>query len=56
MSDPLIKGLLALGHKVSLAEQSSGVATIVKTRIPGQESPVYTGGADPRREGVALGD
>ncbi|MBM3369331.1 MAG: gamma-glutamyltransferase [Betaproteobacteria bacterium] len=56
MSDPLIKGLLALGHKVSLAEQSSGVATIVKTMIPGQGSPVYTGGADPRREGVALGD
>jgi gamma-glutamyltranspeptidase / glutathione hydrolase len=49
-NDPLIIGLRALGHTVSVAAQSSGVSTIIKT------STGLVGGADPRREGIALGD
>jgi gamma-glutamyltranspeptidase/glutathione hydrolase len=56
LNDPLLNGLRALGHTVSFAAQSSGVSTIVKTMMPGHTSPVYVGGADPRREGIALGD
>jgi len=61
-ADPLVSGLRALGHTVSTAAQSSGVATIV--RLPNASEPstpanpkrsVYVGGVDPRREGVALG-
>lgn len=51
--DPLVQGLRALGHDVSVAAQSSGIATIVRTP-PGQ-GPAWTGGADPRREGLVLG-
>jgi gamma-glutamyltranspeptidase/glutathione hydrolase len=50
--DPLVAGLRALGHAVSLDAQSSGVATIL--RRPGSRR--WQGGADPRREGLALGD
>jgi gamma-glutamyltranspeptidase/glutathione hydrolase len=53
--DALIAGLRALGHNVSTSAQSSGVATIVR-RIGSNGVPVYEGGADPRREGAALGD
>ena len=56
LNDPLLNGLRALGHTVSFSAQSSGVSTIVKTTRPGSTSPVYVGGADPRREGIALGD
>jgi gamma-glutamyltranspeptidase/glutathione hydrolase len=56
LNDPLLNGLRALGHTVSFAAQSSGVSTIVKTMSPSRGSPVYVGGADPRREGIALGD
>ncbi|NBU67040.1 MAG: gamma-glutamyltransferase [Betaproteobacteria bacterium] len=56
LNDPLLNGLRSLGHTVSFAAQSSGVSTIVKTTIPSRASPVYLGGADPRREGIALGD
>ena len=53
--DPLIAGLRALGHTVNTAQQSSGIATIVRRR--GADGvDVYDGGADPRREGVALGN
>jgi gamma-glutamyltranspeptidase/glutathione hydrolase len=48
--DQLVEGLRALGHQVSLADQSSGLAALVRT------SPGWIGGADPRREGLALGD
>ncbi|MED5815465.1 gamma-glutamyltransferase [Mycolicibacterium sp. 050232] len=48
--DQLVEGLRALGHQVSLAEQSSGLSALVRT------SPGWIGGADPRREGVVLGD
>ncbi|HSR97053.1 MAG TPA: gamma-glutamyltransferase family protein [Kofleriaceae bacterium] len=49
--DPLVRGLRALGHTVSTAHVASGIATIV--RAP---DGVLTGGADPRREGLVLGD
>ena len=48
--DPLVKGLRALGHQVDLADQSSGLSAIVRG------SPGWTGGADPRREGLVMGD
>ena len=50
-NDALVTGLRALGHTVSVNAQSSGISTIVKT-----SSGVLEGGADPRREGLALGD
>jgi len=48
--DPLVKGLRALGHQVDLADQSSGLSAIVRS------SPGWAGGADPRREGLVMGD
>ncbi len=56
LNDPLLVGLRNLGHTVSFAAQSSGVSTIIKTRVPNISTPVLVGGADPRREGIALGD
>jgi len=53
-NDPLIEGLRALGHVVNFGAQSSGVSTIIRTNVGGK--PVLTGGADPRREGIVLGD
>ena len=52
--DPLVAGLRALGHTVNTASQSSGVSTIVRGNASGQAA--LQGGADPRREGVVLGD
>ena len=52
--DPLVAGLRALGHTVNTASQSSGIGTIVRGTTDGQAA--LTGGADPRREGVVLGD
>lgn len=48
--DPLVEGLRKLGHQVDLADQSSGLSAIVRT------APGWTGGADPRREGLVMGD
>jgi len=48
--DPLVQGLRKLGHQVDLAGQSSGLSAIVRG------SPGWTGGADPRREGLVMGD
>ena len=56
LNDPLLAGLRSLGHTVSFAAQSSGVGTIIKTLPAGGATPVLVGGADPRREGIALGD
>jgi gamma-glutamyltranspeptidase/glutathione hydrolase len=53
-NDPLVQGLKALGHTVNLGAQSSGIGTIVRTQQNG--TPTWTGGADPRREGLVLGD
>ena len=52
--DPLVSGLRALGHTVSIAAQSSGTGTVVKTTTSGVAT--FAGGADPRREGLVLGD
>jgi gamma-glutamyltranspeptidase / glutathione hydrolase len=55
LNDPLLVGLRNLNHTVSFAAQSSGVSTIIKKQqLSGP--PVLVGGADPRREGIALGD
>jgi gamma-glutamyltranspeptidase / glutathione hydrolase len=48
--DPLVQGLRALGHQVSLADQSSGLSAITRS------SSKWTGGADPRRDGLVMGD
>jgi gamma-glutamyltranspeptidase/glutathione hydrolase len=48
--DPLVVGLRKLGHQVDLADQSSGLSAIVRG------SPGWIGGADPRREGLVMGD
>ena len=48
--DPLVQGLRALGHQVDLADQSSGLSAIAR------DDAGWVGGADPRREGLVLGD
>jgi gamma-glutamyltranspeptidase/glutathione hydrolase len=48
--DPLVQGLRKLGHHVDLTEVSSGLSAIVRA------SPGWSGGADPRREGLVMGD
>lgn len=48
--DPLVQGLRKLGHQVDLADQSSGLSAIVR------DSASWVGGADPRREGLVMGD
>ncbi|MBA3588708.1 gamma-glutamyltransferase family protein [Methylibium sp.] len=53
-NDPLVTGLRSLGHTVSVNQQSSGVGTVIVSEDDGE--PVLTGGADPRREGIVLGD
>ncbi|MBR8347777.1 gamma-glutamyltransferase family protein [Burkholderia ambifaria] len=53
-NDPLIAGLVALGHKVSTSAQASGVNTVMRVTVG--QSPALQGGTDPRREGVVLGD
>ena len=52
--DALVSGLRAIGHTVSVAAQSSGIGTVVKAQRSG--ATVLEGGADPRREGLTLGD
>ena len=54
LNDPLIVGLRALGHTVSTGAQSSGISTVIRRTTNG--TSVLTGGADPRREGIVLGD
>lgn len=54
LNDPLLAGLRTLGHTVSFAAQSSGVSTIIRGHNNGL--PALVGGADPRREGLVLGD
>lgn len=53
-TDPLVTGLVAMGHNVSVGAQSSGIGTII--RVPSGNGSVLQGGADPRREGIVLGD
>jgi gamma-glutamyltranspeptidase/glutathione hydrolase len=51
---PLRTALQAMGHQTNSNSQSSGIATIRRVEKDGQW--VLEGGADPRREGIALGD
>ncbi|MEU6586673.1 gamma-glutamyltransferase family protein [Nocardia sp. NPDC046763] len=48
--DTLVQRLRQLGHQVSVAPQSSGASALVR------DGQGWIGGADPRREGVVLGD
>ncbi|BBX02850.1 gamma-glutamyltransferase [Mycolicibacterium moriokaense] len=48
--DPLVTGLRELGHQVDLADQFSGLSAIIRTDTG------LIGGADPRREGLVMGD
>jgi gamma-glutamyltranspeptidase/glutathione hydrolase len=60
--DPLVQGLQELGHQVDVADQSSGLSAIVRDDSGGQErsdsgiGSGWVGGADPRREGLVMGD
>ncbi len=49
-----IEALNARGHKLRLGEQTSGLHGIQRIEVHGV--PLWYGGADPRREGVAQGD
>jgi gamma-glutamyltranspeptidase/glutathione hydrolase len=51
----LVEALKARGHEVREIDMGSGLQGIVRVRRP-DGSPGWAGGADPRREGVALGD
>ena len=48
--DPLVVGLRKLGHQVDLADQTSGLSAIIR------DGSSLVGGADPRREGLVMGD
>ncbi|WP_036494097.1 gamma-glutamyltransferase family protein [Nocardia sp. BMG111209] len=48
--DPLVQQLRAMGHQVSVDQQSSGLSALKR------ESDGWIGGADPRREGAVMGD
>ncbi|ULE32744.1 gamma-glutamyltransferase family protein [Mycobacterium sp. IDR2000157661] len=48
--DPLVQGLRKLGHQVDLADQSSGLSVVQR------DDGGLVGGADPRREGLVMGD
>ncbi|QLY29030.1 gamma-glutamyltransferase family protein [Nocardia huaxiensis] len=49
-NDPLVTALLAKGHQVSVAPQSSGLSVLAR------DGDGLIGGADPRREGAVMGD
>ncbi|SHV11126.1 gamma-glutamyltransferase [Mycobacteroides abscessus subsp. abscessus] len=46
----MIQRLRARGHIVDVADQSSGLSALVR------RGPGWIGGADPRREGLVMGD
>jgi gamma-glutamyltranspeptidase/glutathione hydrolase len=54
VSAALIEGLKARGHDVRAVPMTSGLQGIVRVRDDGAAR--WAGGADPRREGIALGD
>ena len=54
-SPALIQALKAKGHEVNEIDMTSGTQAIVRAR-DAQGNVSLTGGADPRREGEALGD
>ncbi|MDO3508075.1 gamma-glutamyltransferase family protein [Ralstonia pseudosolanacearum] len=55
VTQPLVQGLKARGHDVAQIEMTSGTQAIVRRRRDDGRWG-WAGGADPRREGVALGD
>jgi gamma-glutamyltranspeptidase/glutathione hydrolase len=55
MGRGVIEGLQARGHEVREIPMASGLQGIVRVRLP-EGRRGWAGGADPRREGVALGD
>ena len=55
ISAAVIDGLKARGHDVREIDMASGLQGIVRVRLPDGRLG-WAGGADPRREGVALGD
>ena len=50
----VVEALTAKGHEVREMNMTSGLQAIMRTQVDG--APVYQGGADPRREGVVMGD
>jgi gamma-glutamyltranspeptidase/glutathione hydrolase len=52
--DTVIEQLKARGHNVRVMEQTSGLQGIARSVHDGR--PVWFGGADPRREGIVMGD
>ena len=53
-SPALIDALKARGHEVRVMTQTSGLQGIQRTSVGGR--PGWFGGADPRREGIVMGD
>lgn len=53
-NEPLAIGLRKLRHTVSTHAQTSGIGTII--RLADHPQARLAGGADPRREGIVLGD
>ena len=49
-----VDALIQRGHKVNGSELTSGLQAIVRSEVRGV--PALLGGADPRREGVVMGD
>jgi len=54
VSAALVDGLKGRGHDVQVVEMNSGLQGIQRLNVQGQT--VWFGGADPRREGNAMGD
>ncbi|MGE5338304.1 MAG: gamma-glutamyltransferase, partial [Gemmatimonadota bacterium] len=50
-----IEQLEQRGHEVREFSMPSGTQGIVRVQLP-DDRPGWAGGADPRREGIALGD
>ena len=55
ISPATVEALKARGHDIREIDMASGLQGIVRVRLPDGRL-VWAGGADPRREGVALGD
>ena len=53
-SPALVDALKARGHEVKVMNQTSGLQGIQRRMKDGQ--PAWFGGADPRREGIVMGD
>ncbi|OXJ18112.1 hypothetical protein CFB39_16040 [Burkholderia sp. AU6039] len=52
VSEALADGLKGRGHDVQVVEMNSGLQAIQRLNV--QRQTVWFGGADPRREGVAM--